>query len=354
MINRRVAADFITMIGAFILCLGFALPAGMEASLEAEVSLDREKILEGQQIIATLDIKGGTPPYQVDYEWLVYGEGAGGNSRPVFTLNGSAEGSQFSAVVDAEGDGQLAVSVTDSNGNQVYASESFGVYRMYSHSKDLDSELLLGNWGLISGDPLNQFLLALGPDRRVSISSTHPNRLWGLEEVSGQVSFDDGAMVIHTDAGEEIAYYYFLSDHDGVPVIQLEMWDMSLLDLEYIAGDFSEPTERTPENQNASAEMNADHLRVLGKWAGPGEYDKEILFSLDLTDDGNFRFEMKSPKASSFNATLKGRVKEVGDESISYVTDDGFSGYFLYWFNEDGDSIRFMYQDFSGLLNRLK
>lgn len=342
------------MVILLMIVLSVPAPARLEGSdLRAELTLDRYDIIGGQRITATLDINGGTPPYTVNYEWLVYSSDATYTSRPVYTDNGSTTSNSFSTIVDAEeGDGQLDAQITDSAGSTTYASASFGVYEFFDHPEAFNSELLQGKWVLHDDNAMNEFSLILNSDGHVRVESSHPFWAHGYQELTGKVSFDEGYLLIRADTGEEVGYYYFLSMNDGKPVLQLEMPNASVLDLEYDPEYVSAPFEKMAKDQIKPAEINGYHQKLLGQWEGIGEHDKETRFFLELTADGRFRYEQQALDSKALIVKLGGTVTDVGHESISYVSDEGFAGYFLYWFRDGTTLLELMYQDYTGLLEK--
>ena len=342
----------------FILCIMMALsaistPAGMETvPLSAELSLDREYLLINQRVEAALNIQGGHPPYTVSYQWIVYGDYATGDSRPVFYQEGRTQDKRFSDLIDASGDGQLEVEITDNKGDVVYVSGGFAVYEPGQYTDDQAALILQGKWQDIGEDALQGFSMVISSDGRIQMKAVHPIWLGGYETLTGKVSFEGNHLHVLTDKGEKISYRYHLRIEDRQCAMELEMPDGTSVLLDYSPFDASSLVPETLDSTPMPGISDA-HKTLLGEWKGRGEDDEQIQLYLLLSEDGRLTFENQNASNPQFDTRITGLVTQVGEEAISYITDSGYSGNLLYWPIGDGKSMRMAYQDIYGIMTRV-
>ncbi|NLX83675.1 MAG: hypothetical protein GXZ04_07685 [Clostridiales bacterium] len=323
--------------------------------MEGTATLSRDRAFTGQRISVMLDIRGGTAPYTVTYEWIVYPFDADYDSRPVFHVNETTNELQHSVLLTDAGLGQLDIQVTDSTGqtSSLSGDTTFVVYQPDDFPNEHALTLLTGRWE-DSGDNANdRFIMTIGPGGRTQIESSHPAWLWDYDRLTGTASADAGILTLATDLGTRVEYGYEvgINSYNEELLLKLTLPD-GLSNYVFYQPDYQYLPFDNMADKATPPPVTEAHKRLLGEWQGRGKYDEYEEYSLELTGDGRIDFAYINAKWPELSTSFQGVVTDVREDTLSYLTDSGYSYYLFFWLTDDGAQMEVVFQDHTGILRR--
>lgn len=307
-----------------------AQPASKEP-LSVRIEKSSESIALGQSISVKLDIRGGTPPFTVGYECIVYAFDATENSRPVVYIWKDNAGTEFTFTPYAEGDGTLDLVVRDSKGEKAFGAFDFGVLEEGFVPPAQTAPANEGLWSMYADETGSIFDMILAPDGRIKLTANHAAFLGGYLEVTGSAVVDENRITVTSDLGQVYIYPYrytheiiggnrllmVLSTQDGNTVTLIRQPD-------YVYTPFANMTGA----QNTPVPVAPEYKQLVGTWKGEGRHTRADQCTFILEEDGHISFEYDYPAGSGIpGMKVSGIVLQVQPGHILFETSDGYERY---------------------------